>query len=503
MEVLIPKPGVWYLLATPTYSDGTLSGPYHDSGDPWQVVPFSPSELSTFKQGLRIAEETSVFHQKVDGKIYVIPALKGAVPTGKFSSAGFPTYIVDIESRWYASVFRTYTTTSLNLLFTGEESFGSGDAKSLYHGYYTTRTGNFSYVNNYVHTPGSGAWGDIWRRNVNGLVISEIHKDYCRVRRGTLPGSGDTVPGEISFESGLIVARNSAVHKLPTSDLYDANKYYMKEQDFSMSEIKTWIRKLVNPALLTNLPSLNQDDWGDLAHEASSNLDANSANMIAFVKDLRKVKDLIPQLKELGKIKTHASNYLGLEYGILPTVGDLKSIFEAFKQTKYMDRAGYRRVSAYAIRTSSYELLGELVPIQHTRRLHLAVNENDTGLDSLTEKVRSLGVFPSLNNIWDLVPYSFVLDWFVDVGSVLERIDTHHRLFNLDIPYVIKSDKIEAFVSISNASIGVGAALTLTSYNREVTESVPQPRIFGEINKPPTVQNHWIEGSALILSRKK
>lgn len=45
-------------------------------------------------------------------------------------------------------------------------------------------------------------------------------------------------------------------------------------------------------------------------------------------------------------------------------------------------------------------------------------------MHSLCEKLSHYGAELSLYNIWDMVPYSFVCDWFLDVGSMLESIDS-------------------------------------------------------------------------------
>jgi len=511
LEVRIPKPDSWYLQVAPLRSESKLSGPYHDSGDPWQTLKLSKSEINVFRQGNRIMSETSVFHQKVDGVIYVIPGLKKARPLGgKPASSGSPYYEVNLKWRSGTTWFTSSSITTTELLLTGEESYGytGGD---IHHAFYVTRTSPWTYAANYLHTFSTGSWGNYWASSRTGLIVEPRTADRARYKNGTITG---TPPVELnskgqirgaghSLSDGIILARQSLSAGNVSGSFFDSPKYFMDAPDFSMSEIRSWINKLVNPDLLNDLPSLNQTDWGELVHQATANLDANSANMIAFIRDLKDIKSLIPKLKELGKLKTHASNFLAFEYGVMPTISDLESIFEAFKADKYYDRSGFRRVSAYDIVSSEYDFLDNPTPIQHTKRVHVAVNDRDTGLDALVEKARSIGVFPSLTNIWDLVPYSFVIDWFIDVGSVLERIDTKHRLSNLEIPYVILSDKIESFISLSDPVKGVGASLTFSRYSRTVTTSVPQPRIFGDVNKPPSVQNHWIEGSALILQRTK
>ena len=41
----------------------------------------------------------------------------------------------------------------------------------------------------------------------------------------------------------------------------------------------------------------------------------------------------------------------------------------------------------------------------------------------LTNRMRNLGINLSAANVWDMIPYSFVVDWFVDISSVLTAFD--------------------------------------------------------------------------------
>jgi len=499
LKVLIPRPGSWF--AEVNSRGPVLSGPYHDSGEPWQSINFSTADLTTFSQGNKIAGENSVFHQKVGGNIYVVPQLSKQAENG-VDHYGRDLYIVNGYRRSGSYKMYKPLTTAVTLAITGQDS-GFHDSGRLYDAVHSARVDTYQVQECQVHTFKNNAWKDQWQCSVDAIKISRIDADsyYYTSQRFRW----ELVKGVPSESVGRALARRYAneKHIVTAAPTRWKQKYFLDDVGFSMSSVKSWINSLVDPYLFQNLPSLNYTSWGDLVHEATGNLDANSANMIAFFRDLKDIKTLIPKLKELGKISTHASNYLAVEYGVLPTISDLKAIWDSFSPKKFYDRSGYRRVSAYEIVVDSSTLLSQPVQVTHTRRVHVAVNDRDTGLDALSEKLRSMGTFPSLTNLWDLVPYSFVLDWFIDVGSVLERIDTHHRLINLDIPYVIKSDKIEVILNSIDPNLGAGLDLVVSRYSRDVTTDVPQPRIFGEISKLPTAQDHWVEGSALIIQRTK
>lgn len=53
--------------------------------------------------------------------------------------------------------------------------------------------------------------------------------------------------------------------------------------------------------------------------------------------------------------------------------------------------------------------------------------------------VRSLGLLPSLSNLWDLLPFSFVVDWFTHNGDNLDDIDSSAIMLALEINISVHS----------------------------------------------------------------
>ncbi|DAD50205.1 TPA_asm: maturation protein [ssRNA phage Gerhypos.4_51] len=238
---------------------------------------------------------------------------------------------------------------------------------------------------------------------------------------------------------------------------------------------------------------------GILAMKAAQKMNANQTNMIAFIRDLRNPKQLIPKLKKLDQLKTHASNYLAFEYGVLPTISDLQEIIGSLKKIKpYVDRNGFSTYSAghtdsLSIGNYTFELE------QHVK---VAVDDNDSGLSTVLRNLESSGFAPTLQNIWDLIPYSFVIDWFLDIGSVLERVDSGQRLLRHDIRFSTESRKeiIRKKVTPS-ATFPLSGDLSIKRYSRGTQDQCPVPPLT--LSSTPTVTNHWLEASALIIQRQK
>lgn len=237
--------------------------------------------------------------------------------------------------------------------------------------------------------------------------------------------------------------------------------------------------------------------YGDLAMKAVENFDANHVNMLEFLRDIRHPTSMIPKLKNLKSLDSWADDYLAMKYAVLPTVSDIRRIVEAFHRRKpFLDRNGF------TVQTAKSVLSGVNAEITYTLEQHVkvAIHREDAGLVSLMERLDSIGMFPTFENLWDLVPYSFVIDWLVDVGGFLERVDTRLKILRLNVKYATMSSKlyVNAEFPFSATSPYVGQ-LFWVHYNRWVSDQCPVPSLI--LNNPSQPLDHWLEGGALLKQR--
>lgn len=502
MQIRVPKENSYYV-----ESGGYAFGPFHDSGNAFDETP--DDDVNLFSQGSGLYGENSVTHSKSRASLTINSLIAGddIRPYKRTDWRQTQTHEVLLfrhkgSGNWYP--------TRLSALV------GGSDTEDTSTKTWPVRLSRFAFKGNSFFEATFSISKDwkfpmdisvhVTETVVTPIKLSSGGYDPSQVRRqdfwswpkGRASSREDAVAWFLSLDITIERGQPMMAHTVPK--LFSRHPYKA-----DVESAKRWYRKF-SAELVHAEPTLPDTQlFGDLVQVACENVNPNTINAIAFIKDLKDVKSLIPKLRGLSKVSTHASNYLGVEYGILPTIDDLKSIWASFSTPYFFDRNGFQRASAYdtAAAMSDTTIDGSRVEtvVNLTRRVHLAVNTNDTGLDALVERMRKIGIFPSLTNLWDLIPYSFVLDWFVDVGAVLERIDTRHQLLNLDIPYCILSTKSVTTRAVVSQKDGLFLHMSSTYYNRSVQESVPQPRIFSE--NRVTAQNHWIEGSALILSRTK
>lgn len=162
--------------------------------------------------------------------------------------------------------------------------------------------------------------------------------------------------------------------------------------------------------------------------------------------------------KELGidtPTKTLANHWLAYQYGWRPLLSDAKGLI-SIAETGPRDTAeGVRmRVRASATRTSTYQLVydgqgASNLPGGNTKLDGTLVAKASAGL--LVEfkpgqaggASLGLGVYDPLLTAWELTPFSFVFDWFVDVGSYLESLST-----------LAEVSVLTGFASVSETSFG-------------------------------------------------
>jgi hypothetical protein len=127
-------------------------------------------------------------------------------------------------------------------------------------------------------------------------------------------------------------------------------------------------------------------------------------------------------------------------------------------------------------------------------QVKVALTPKSNLLGPLVDRLTRVGLAPNAYNLWDLVPFSFVVDWFVDLGSLLEELTQYGRVAAYDIKYTTISWRYTDFVtrSLTRASIEV--------YNRQVSPTAPPfvPYISGRSATDETLLKRCADSVALI-----
>lgn len=499
IRLKVPSGEVSYYMLHSAWTLCTL-GPFSANGEDTKDIQYR--HAGDFIEGTpAIFGENNVKHEKTSGDLYINPL--GSLPSRRLQDPEYPwkrEYF--FNRRWNTSYFGVISgRKSVKVLKNGTyylyQWVGTPRDMTLYSGIISAR--------NYGKSEKIGRYDEcsITRRRLQVLEVDserlriKVHRTSLTAQMGQTR-TYDNLRSWSSIREGNLSAlfgSNTYTYSPSTSEYYE-NLFAVKNvwsKQSSMDAVDLMaseFRRMKDPS---------HKHYGELAMSASGKIASNQANMYEFISELRNPKQLIPKLKNLGRLKNAAENYLTLNYGILPTISDLKEIFGAFKKSKYYDKNKFSVVTAVDHQHVEVGLNREFESI---RRLKLAVGDNDSQLEKILSNMENMGVLPTFQNLWDLVPFSFVIDWFVDVGNFLERVDSRLRLARLDIQYVTQSQKSirTVYSNVLDDEIIVGS-LKKVHYSRWTSNQSPVPPLLPEFK--PSFQNHWLEAGALIVANRK
>jgi hypothetical protein len=490
INLIVPPPSSKYFMVI----DQFLFGPFTPGKltlEP-ETISFR-SIVDAIDQGGSLFDENDVEHTKASGDIYVNP----------FALSIENSYSSDRPQR----ILYKYTDGELYCDY-GYATLGA--TPSIVSGSDITHFAVIECTNSKFVTLRPVSWS--YR---NG-VLSGVNLERLEYRLTTSSGSlqyykmidenrevSENLPTHINFLSTLDTLQrlwDSAPSGTVTSSIKYGRPYAAKlPASFSIKSMTDYINSMASRMSRANIPFPDDVPYGDLAMDATSKVNRNPVNMIAFIRDLRHPLEMIPRLKNLRLLKGAASEYLRLEYGILPTIDDIHSIYKAFSRiAPFLDTHGYNTYNAFRSQTAKVD--DSTLTVE--QRIKVAVENEDSDFKRLANAIDSYGFSLTLEDIWDLVPYSFAIDWFIDIGELLHRADTRLQMLNLKIKYSTLSRKriCDRIITYS-PDLPMSGTLSLVHYSRWTLDHCPVPPL--SFQNTITATDHWLEAGALLLQRGK
>jgi hypothetical protein len=118
--------------------------------------------------------------------------------------------------------------------------------------------------------------------------------------------------------------------------------------------------------------------------------------------------------------KDVSGRWLELQYGWLPLLGDCYEAAKAYENITKGPRSYRSTSSAYREGTFNYSASpGTESCTQQFFRSHRYIYEGTEQMSS----ARQLGLTDPLSVLWEVIPYSFVVDWFIPIGDYLSNIN--------------------------------------------------------------------------------
>lgn len=227
-------------------------------------------------------------------------------------------------------------------------------------------------------------------------------------------------------------------------------------------------------------------------------------NSIAYLAEIKRVGDTFRSIRGAlrGKINAEelSSLWLSLRYGDRLTISDSIDILH-----------GLSRVSRRALGASRYKSL-------RVRRLNSFSSSHfdasfsvrtfqassmyykDAQLGSIGNIVRNFmnwDLWPSFKNGWDLIPLSFVVDWFVRVEDLARATDRRIQSQYYDIIAVCDGNKIEVEVPVKYLPTGFEGQLIWSRYTRRISNRLTFSPFRCDAGRPS--DKNIVDGISLVI----
>lgn len=153
------------------------------------------------------------------------------------------------------------------------------------------------------------------------------------------------------------------------------------------------------------------------------------------VKDIRDITGLVPKGRTAARAgKPFADNWLEFQYGWRPLLSDIYGACELIANTYHTRRPTTfvaKAKDVQPLKDTSYVSAYELTqPIRWEGTAWDTVQYVVECLedDALLQVLASTGVTNPALLAWELLPYSFVVDWFLPVGNYLQQLEATRGL---------------------------------------------------------------------------
>lgn len=205
------------------------------------------------------------------------------------------------------------------------------------------------------------------------------------------------------------------------------------------------------------------DSFAERAYSAMRPTMTTSAGLSNFIIELREFKDLFKVFSRHKSLLTNAANAnLNYQFGWRPFINDIRKMVKgigAFESrlAKFIQSAGWQQVRRYshALEVPSYTT-DWVISGPHKTRTIVTVSEAKASCKltyqynlpsySYSElRVRALldtlGLNLNPSTIWNAIPWSWLVDWFVNAGDFVKRFDTAYIEPDLQIMACLYSIK--------------------------------------------------------------
>jgi len=159
-------------------------------------------------------------------------------------------------------------------------------------------------------------------------------------------------------------------------------------------------------------------------------VDMVTSNLAKIAKSVRALKhgDFATAARQLGarprtsrlNTKDVSGRWLELQYGWLPLLGDTYEATRAYAALTAGPRSKMYKVTMVAARKDIVAVVGDFKYTTRNKIRRQIIFEQYEKMSA----PRSLGLTDPYSVAWEVIPYSFVVDWFVPIGTYLDVMNS-------------------------------------------------------------------------------
>lgn len=211
----------------------------------------------------------------------------------------------------------------------------------------------------------------------------------------------------------------------------------------------------------------------------------SSVDVLKGIMGATKAKNFRELLNNAGKAN------LSYQYGDRLAIADTRQLIEDIVHLSQRLDGDYDQTSRS--QSSTAKAFADAT-ITQRRSLIATASCNDPRLQAM----RAVSTIFNLTNAWDLVPFSFVVDWFANVDQILGQVDAATLNCYMSFSQIVEGRTVIAEIRCGSADLPAIGTVALTTRTR--LSSMPRPSADLKVSLPRL--NQWVNGASLLTQTK-
>lgn len=311
----------------------------------------------------------------------------------------------------------------------------------------------------------------------DGTGLIRITRQYCYIH-SLKNGNAKGVRESSVYDDEYVLRYNVEGKSLEVEHLQDGNLLWTTSmtqdkltsaafatEPVSESAISEYLTTIKDTLVETDFDNLISDHKSKLIRDAIDNCRALDINTTAYLRDVRRIWSAIKPIFEVISRplnpESWANLWLTYRYGIRLFLKDSYKILQSWESDRLAT------VPRFYKGRSRLKASAEVLGFDTVLDCHLTIKGSDQpkSLDGFFRILRQADLLVTLNEAWDLLPYSFVLDWLLPIQDTLKDLDRNLDLYLYDIQDFIWSVKATTVI-VPPDSLNVTGSIEFSYYKR-------------------------------------